>query len=216
VRSCRRGAWLSANVSQTASETRLVCDRLGFAATEGNGTLDWCRRFIARVRIGSSSTPRIATNPRISTSIERDTNRAKFWLAPVRLARSGGFGASELLQVERLVVEREALLLRLGMSTSPFPSEVTEARAQRVSLTDDALVLELVDGRTISVPLAWYPRLAQGSSAERAHWRFIGEGEGIHWPDLDEDISIEGLLAGRRSGETQASLRRWLESRKAG
>lgn len=102
------------------------------------------------------------------------------------------------------------------MSTSPLQSDVTEARAQSVSVTDDTLVVELVDGRTITVPLAWYPRLAHGSPAERAHWRFIGEGEGIHWPDLDEDISIEGLLAGRRSGETQASLRRWLERRRTG
>ena len=102
------------------------------------------------------------------------------------------------------------------MSTSPIQSELGEARAQRVSVTEDALVVELVDGRTITVPLAWYPRLAHGSPNERADWRFIGEGEGIHWPQLDEDISIEGLLAGRRSGETQASLRRWLELRKAG
>lgn len=85
-----------------------------------------------------------------------------------------------------------------------------------MSLTDDELVVELVDGRTITVPLTWYPRLAHGTPAERANWRLIGEGEGIHWPDVDEDISIEGLLAGRRSGETQASLRRWLESRKTG
>jgi hypothetical protein len=76
------------------------------------------------------------------------------------------------------------------------------------------LVVDLVDGRTITVPLAWYPRLTHGSPAERAHWRLIGEGEGIHWPDLDEDIGIDGLLAGRRSGETQASLRRWLEGRR--
>jgi hypothetical protein len=102
------------------------------------------------------------------------------------------------------------------MSTSPLQSDITEARAQGVTITADALVVDLVDGRTISVPLAWYPRLAQGTPEERVHWRFIGEGEGIHWPELDEDISIEGLLAGRRSGETQASLRRWLERRKAG
>ena len=102
------------------------------------------------------------------------------------------------------------------MSTSPSPTDIVEARAQRVSLTEDALVVALVDGRTITVPLTWYPRLAHGSQAERAHWRLIGEGEGIHWPDLDEDISVEGLLAGRRSGETQASLRRWFESRRAG
>ena len=99
------------------------------------------------------------------------------------------------------------------MSTSSSPIEVGEARAQRVSLTEDELVVELIDGRTITVPVTWYPRLAHGSQAERAHWRLIGEGEGIHWPDLDEDISVEGLLGGRRSGETQASLRRWFERR---
>ena len=102
------------------------------------------------------------------------------------------------------------------MSTSPSPIDVTEARAQNVSLTEAALVVELTDGRTITVPLTWYPRLAHGTVDERANWRLIGEGDGLHWPDLDEDISVEGLLAGRGSGETQASLRRWLESRKAG
>ena len=102
------------------------------------------------------------------------------------------------------------------MSTSPSPIEISQARAQHVSLTDDALVVELVDGRIITVPLTRYPRLAHGTPAERANWRLIGEGEGIHWPDVDEDISVEGLLAGRRSGETQASLRRWLENRKTG
>lgn len=102
------------------------------------------------------------------------------------------------------------------MSTSPPPSELSDVRAQRVVITDDALVVELVDGRTITVPLAWYPRLAHGTPAERVQWRFIGDGEGIHWAQLDEDISVEGLLAGRRSGETQTSLRRWLELRNAG
>lgn len=101
------------------------------------------------------------------------------------------------------------------MTTSPLPTDTSEARAQRVSLTEDALAVDLVDGRTITVPLTWYPRLAHGTPEERANWRFIGEGEGIHWPQLDEDISIEGLLAGRRSGETQASLRRWFETRRA-
>ena len=100
------------------------------------------------------------------------------------------------------------------MSTSLSPSDVSEARAQNVSLTEAALVVELIDGRTITVPLVWYPRLAHGTLEERANWRLSGEGEGLHWPDLDEDISVEGLLAGRRSGETQASLRRWFESRR--
>jgi hypothetical protein len=102
------------------------------------------------------------------------------------------------------------------MSTSPLQNDVSEARAQGVTATDEALVVNLVDGRTIVVPVAWYPRLAHGDPIERPRWRFIGEGEGIHWPDLDEDISVEGLLAGRPSGETQASLRRWLDRRTAG
>jgi len=87
-------------------------------------------------------------------------------------------------------------------------------QATAVEVTDDSLVVELADGRSISAPLAWYPRLFHGSAAERAHSRLIGGGEGIHWPDLDEDISIEGLLAGRPSGESPSSLQRWLESRK--
>ncbi len=90
-----------------------------------------------------------------------------------------------------------------------------EPLATSATVTDDSLVVELSDGRTISVPLAWYPRLLHGSPTERAHWRLIGGGEGIHWADLDEDISVEGLLAGRPSGESQRSLKQWLTSRGA-
>jgi len=85
-----------------------------------------------------------------------------------------------------------------------------------VTASDEALIVDLSDGRTITVPLAWFPRLAHWTLAERANWGLIGGGVGIHWPDLDEDISVESLLAGRRSGEAQASLRRWLQARKAG
>jgi uncharacterized protein DUF2442 len=99
------------------------------------------------------------------------------------------------------------------MSTSP--SELGAALAQHVAVTDDALVVDLVDGRTVSVPISWYPRLAHATPRERSNWRLVGRGEGIHWPDLDEDISVVGLLAGRPSGETQNSLRRWLESRRS-
>ena len=99
------------------------------------------------------------------------------------------------------------------MSTSP--TDLSQAHAQRITMTGDTLVVELIDGRTLTVPLVWYPRLLHGSPAERAHWRLIGNGVGVHWPDLDEDISLEGLLAGRRSGETSASLQRWLDARKA-
>ena len=93
-------------------------------------------------------------------------------------------------------------------------TELREASAESVSVGKDTLVVDLADGRTITVPLTWFPRLAGGTPAERANWRLIGSGEGIHWPDLDEDISVQSLLAGQRSGETQESLRRWLKGRK--
>jgi hypothetical protein len=96
---------------------------------------------------------------------------------------------------------------------SSSPDERRLAQARHVVVTDDRLTVELADGRSLSVPLAWYPRLAHGSVAERANWRLIGRGEGVHWPDLDEDVSIDGLVAGRGSGESQASLDNWLRSR---
>ena len=99
------------------------------------------------------------------------------------------------------------------MSTSVI--ELRETAAQSVSVSEDALTVDLADGRTITVRLAWFPRLMHGASAERANWRLIGGGEGIHWPDLDEDISTNSLLSGRSSGETQESLGRWLDGRKA-
>lgn len=89
-----------------------------------------------------------------------------------------------------------------------------QARAQRVSITDEELIVELDDGRTISVPLAWFPRLLHGTPEERTNWRLIGEGEGIHWPDLDEDIEVRHLLLGIPSQETQRSFHKWLQSRK--
>ena len=86
--------------------------------------------------------------------------------------------------------------------------------ARGVELSHDTLSVDLADGRSIAVPLAWYPRLAHASSAERENWRLTGGGRGIHWPDLDEDLSVDGLLAGRPSAESQASLQRWLAARK--
>jgi hypothetical protein len=86
--------------------------------------------------------------------------------------------------------------------------EVGRAIASGVSVRDEMLIADLADGRKITVPLSWFPRLAHGTPAQRANWRLIGGGEGIHWPDLDEDISAESLLAGRRSCEFPESLRR--------
>ena len=92
-------------------------------------------------------------------------------------------------------------------------SLTAEAKAQSVSVTADTLAVDLSDGRTISVPLVWFPRLLHGTPEERSNWRFIGGGVGVHWPDLDEDISVENLLAGKPSGESQSSFKRWLEKR---
>ena len=88
--------------------------------------------------------------------------------------------------------------------------------ADYVTVSDDTLRVELSDGRTISVPLAWYPRLVHATQDERNNWELIGNGQGIRWPDLDEDLSVEGFIAGRRSGESQRSFKRWLEARLAG
>ncbi len=92
--------------------------------------------------------------------------------------------------------------------------DILDAVALSVRVTELDLSVDLVDGRTITVPVGWFPRLAQGSQAERANWRLIGRGLGIHWPDLDEDISIESLLTGRRSRESDSSLEKWIQSRK--
>jgi hypothetical protein len=87
------------------------------------------------------------------------------------------------------------------------------ATATRLVVTEDTLSVDLSDGRSISAPLAWYPRLVHATPEERARWRLIGQGTGFHWPDLDEDISVENLLAGRPSGESQQSFKKWLAHR---
>jgi hypothetical protein len=98
------------------------------------------------------------------------------------------------------------------MSTSRVDREA--ARAVQVRVSDDEVAVDLVDGRTVTAPVAWYPRLLHGTARERGNWQLIGQGEGIHWPDLDEDLSVEGLLAGRPSGESQTSFKKWLSGRR--
>lgn len=99
------------------------------------------------------------------------------------------------------------------MTTLAVNIEIPNARS--IVVSDDTLTVELDDGRTVSVPTAWYPRLLNASEEERRNWRLIGNGRGIHWAAIDEDISVEGLIAGRPSGETQSSFKKWLESRKS-
>jgi hypothetical protein len=92
--------------------------------------------------------------------------------------------------------------------------ETQEALATRVEVTEETLCVELSDGRTIAAPLAWYPRLQHATTAERRTWRLLGGGQGIHWPAVDEDISVANLLAGQRSTEGQTSFKKWLAGRK--
>jgi len=94
-----------------------------------------------------------------------------------------------------------------------LPTEMDPSRAEKVRVTRDAIIVDLADGRTLSVPLSWYPRLQHGTPRERDNWRLVGAGKGIHWPDLDEDISVDGLLAGLPSGESQSSFDEWRGAR---
>jgi hypothetical protein len=96
------------------------------------------------------------------------------------------------------------------MSTLVFE---TEPAAVQVNFYGDKLIVDLADGRSLAVPLAWYPRLLHGKDGERRNWNLLGEGYAIEWPELDEHIGIEGLLAGKRSGESAKSFERWLAER---
>lgn len=92
---------------------------------------------------------------------------------------------------------------------STLRAEARVAIIRDLTLTNEMLSAELADGRVISVPLAWYPRLLHGSPEERRNWRLIGDGEGVHWPDLDEDISADNLVLGKPSGESQVASMGW-------
>ena len=100
------------------------------------------------------------------------------------------------------------------MTTSTVEMEVSGAMS--ITVTESTLAAVLLDGRAISVPLAWYPRLIHATTEERNNFELHADNQHIHWPDLDEDLSIEGLLAGRRSGESRKSFNRWLEAKRAG
>ena len=98
------------------------------------------------------------------------------------------------------------------MHTSMIELEIPTVH--NVGMTDDTMTVDLADGRSISVPIAWYPRLVNATPQERGAWRIIGQGHGLHWESLDEDISVENLLLGRGSGESQKSFQHWLASRR--
>ena len=91
--------------------------------------------------------------------------------------------------------------------SSSAPGEGVDIRVRDVTVSDDELTVALMDGRTITMPLAWYPRLEAGTPEQRAHWEMAGAGYGIHWPELDEDLSTGGLLAGARAPRGSAAWR---------
>lgn len=94
------------------------------------------------------------------------------------------------------------------MSTLTLASSPT---ANSVEVTDEVLRVSLSDGREVTVPISWYPRLSHASVEHRRVWQLVGGGHGIHWPELDEDISVENLLLGQPSGEGARSFARWRE-----
>lgn len=91
-----------------------------------------------------------------------------------------------------------------------------EVLATNLHFTDDSLTVDLTDGRTITVPLSWYPRLVHATKKERENWETVLNGEGFHWPDLDEDLSVDGFVKGRPSGESKRSFTRWLKAKQEG
>ncbi|MBC8182907.1 DUF2442 domain-containing protein [candidate division KSB1 bacterium] len=96
---------------------------------------------------------------------------------------------------------------------STLTIEHKTARAKHIVINEDTLTVDLDDGRSVSAPIVWFPRLTHASAKERNNWRLIGDGEGIHWEDIDEDISIDNLLFGKTSGENQRSFKKWLAGR---
>jgi hypothetical protein len=124
--------------------------------------------------------------------VEQAERYAKFWLDPIELVESRGFHSSELRELHSIIAEHRDKFIIAWMSTL---ASKPVADAVDVKCTDDELIVTLVDGRRVSAPLAWFPRLLRATPKQRANWRLIGRGIGIHWDDVDEDISVRSLLA---------------------
>lgn len=125
--------------------------------------------------------------------VDRDRLSAKFWLNPVSLARNLGFNARELRVLEEIIERNQEFFWRDGMGILALSAD---ERVSNVEFLKDMLSVYLMDGRNIRVPLAWYPRLLNATVKQRKNWNVVGGGYGIHWEDLDEDLSTEGLLRG--------------------
>jgi len=136
-------------------------------------------------------------NEPVHVHARRERSVCKFWLDPVALADNHGLSPRDLTAVAELSWSTGNAFWRHGVSTAAQPSRPTnDPRVHAVEITDDSIVTHLVDGRTISVPLAWSWRLSDATSEQHAHYELIGDGSGIHWPDIDEDLSVRGMLEG--------------------
>ncbi len=132
-----------------------------------------------------------------SIHVDQAERYARFWLRPIALADARGFRSSELGEIRRLVEQHRDSFRRNGVSTSAARHHRVqpEPLAVEARCSADSLVVRLADGREVSVPLEWFPRLRDATPEQRQHWRLIGGGVGIHWEDVDEDISVGSLLA---------------------
>jgi hypothetical protein len=122
-----------------------------------------------------------------------ETTRRKFWIKPVRLARNLGFSARELVEIERIVHDNEKRIVEAWMNTSALKAG---ERIVDVTVAEHTLSVDLADGRTITVPLAWFPKLLNATAEQRSSWRIASGGYGVHWHEIDEDLSVEGFLHG--------------------
>jgi hypothetical protein len=185
---------------------------LNFREADGSGgtarsfqvILEACRPYWCRVPIACTSTATNRTNLPTSTSIVMRARRSSGW----NLSHSLGTLDSRRQNCDASNGWSSKIVLccwRNGMNAShPNAGE----RVRDVHVTEDTLAVDLADGRTIIVPLAWYPRLLSATSEQRSHWEIAGAGYGIHWPDLDEDLSTEGLLRGAPAASEPAHIRR--------
>jgi hypothetical protein len=169
-----------------------------------------CRPYSEADHSDSSSAPVTGVSRRTFTLSATTPKQSSGW------TRSGWNGATDsreerLIGFENWSSNTTSNYWRVGMSSSAV--KIRTALATRVEVSDDTLTVELADGRTIAAPLAWYPRLSHATAEERNTWRLIGGGRGIHWPGLDEDISVANVLAGQPSTESQSSFKKWLASR---
>jgi hypothetical protein len=143
---------------------------------------------------------------------DRENLSAKFWLDPT--SRSQQIMGTAVENYGTSSVSCVRIWRPCDMNGTPFSmTTLTLPRIVSATVTDDTVSVDLEDGRTIAVPIGWYPRLAHGTPAERANMQISGAGYGLHWPELDEDIGIEGLIVGKQSTESTASFERWLQGR---